>query len=148
MGAGPRSGEVAAAAGDIPWTRATLVWMVIMLAETAHGIVREVFIAPAIGGLRARQWGVLAGSLLVLLITRVLFRWMRANHSRVPLIIGGLWVLLTVTFEIALGRVMGLGWPRILSDYNPAQGGFMVLGLAVMFMAPWLVARWLVYRNQ
>ena len=46
--------------------RATLTWMFIMLAETAHGVIREIVIAPSIGALRARQWGVLIGSLLVL----------------------------------------------------------------------------------
>ena len=45
----------------MPWLRASLVWMLIMLAETGHGMVREVFIAPVIGGLRARQLGVLVG---------------------------------------------------------------------------------------
>jgi hypothetical protein len=142
MGAGPGSHPVAAGTGEIPWTRATLAWMVIMSLETAHGIVRNVFIAPAIGDLRARQWGVLVGSLLVLLVAAMLFRWMKANTPRVQFIIGGGWVALTVTFEIVLGRIMGASWSRILSDYNPAQGGFMILGLAVMFMAPWLVARW------
>jgi hypothetical protein len=32
-------------------------------------------------------------------------------------------------------------WERILSDYNPARGGFMVLGLAFMFFAPRLAAK-------
>ena len=34
----------------MPWLRASLVWMLMMLAETGHGMVREVFIAPVIGG--------------------------------------------------------------------------------------------------
>ena len=114
-----------------------------MLVETVHGIVRSLFIAVAIGDLRARQWGVLVGSLLVMLITLALSRWMRANAVHAQLIVGCYWVMLTVTFEILLGRATHATWQRILSDYNPAQGGFMLLGLAVMFAAPWLAARWL-----
>lgn len=127
---------------DIPWTRTTLTWMLIMLAETGHGAVREIFIAPLIGGLRARQLGVLLGSVLVLLITRLCFRWMRLTHPRDQLTVGGSWVLLTLVFEFAWGRGAGLSWSRLLSDYNPAQGGFLLSGMAVMFAAPWLVDRW------
>jgi hypothetical protein len=149
MGTGSGSREVAAAgAGEVPWTRAALVWMLIMLLETANGIVRNLFIAAAIGDLRARQWGVLVGALLVLLITLSLSNWMKARTTRAQLIVGGCWVLLTVAFEILLGRATAASWSRILSDYNPAQGGFLLLGLAVMFAAPWLVARWLAYRKR
>lgn len=113
-----------------------------MLAETGHGFLREVFIAPAIGALRARQLGVLIGSVLVLLITWLLFRWMQARTRQAQLAIGASWVALTLAFELALGRAMNLSWHRLLSDYNPAQGGFMLLGLAVLFCAPLLVGRW------
>ena len=44
--------------------------------------------------------------------------------------VGALWVALTLTFEILLGRAIGASWDRILSDYNPARGGFMLAGLA------------------
>jgi hypothetical protein len=148
MGTGPGSGEAAVATGEVPWTRATLAWMLIMLLETASGIVRNVFIAVAIGDLRARQWGVLVGSLLVLLVTRLVLRWMKAHTTRAQLIVGGYWVALTLALEILLGRQQGLAWSRIFSDYDPAQGGFMLLGLAMMFIAPWLVARWLTHRNR
>lgn len=128
--------------GAIPWTRAALTWMVMMLVETGHGIVREVFIAPSIGALRARQLGVLVGALLVVLIAWAFARWLGAGTRRSQLAIGAFWVALTLTFELALGRAMNLGWDRLLSDYNPARGGFMLLGLAVMFAAPLLVSRW------
>lgn len=112
-----------------------------MLAETGHGAVREIFIAPGIGALRARQLGVLIGSLIVLLIAWACARWMSLPGRRAQFLVGGFWVVLTVAFELAVGRAMGLGWSRILSDYNPSQGGFMLLGLAVMFIAPWLTRK-------
>ena len=114
-----------------------------MLVETAHGVVREVFIAPELGAQRARQVGVLVGSIIVLLITRLLFRWLRVSGTRTQFMVGGFWVALTLLFELALGRAMHYPWPRLLSDYNPAQGGLMLLGLAVMFAAPWLISRWM-----
>ena len=115
--------------------------MLIILAETVHGMVRNVFIAPAIGDLRARQIGVLVGSGIVLTIAWLTARWLDARTLRRQLVIGGAWVVLTVTFEILLGRALGASWDRIFSDYNPARGGFMLAGLAVLFLAPWITRR-------
>jgi len=112
-----------------------------MLVETLHGMARTIFIAPGLGDLRARQLGVLTGSLLILAIAWVTARWLGADSRRSQLLVGALWVALTVLFEIVLGRAAGLGWDRIFSDYNPARGGFMMAGLAVMFIAPMLAAR-------
>ena len=123
------------------WMRASLVWMLIMLAETGHGVVREVFIAPVIGGLRARQLGVLIGCVLIFVIAWLTARWMGASTRRQQLQVGALWVILTLVFEFALGRALGMSWTRILADYNPARGGFMLLGLTFMLFAPWLTRK-------
>lgn len=135
MDAGSRSGEIVPAF----WRRAAIVWMVFMLAETAHGALRELFIAPAIGGLRARQLGVFIGCVLVFIIAWLMARWLNARTRREQWLVGGFWVALTVIFEFALGRALGLTWGRILADYNPLQGGLMLLGLAFMFCTPMLV---------
>ncbi len=118
-----------------------LIWMLIILAETLHGLLREIFIAPELGDLRARQLGVLTGCGLIFLIAWTTARWMGARTRDVQLNVGALWILLTVIFEFALGRAVGLGWDRILADYNPARGGFMILGMVFMFFAPLLAAR-------
>jgi len=115
--------------------------MLIILVETAHGMVRELFIAPAIGDLRARQVGVLVGSVIVFAVAWLTARWLDARSRRQQFMIGGLWVALTLTFEILLGRAIGTSWERIASDFNPARGGFMLAGLAVLFFAPRIAAR-------
>jgi hypothetical protein len=106
-----------------------------------NGFAREVLLAPAIGALRARQVGVWVGSAAVLFIAWACSRRLGARTRRSQLIVGAYWVGLTLVFEISLGRVTGLSWSRILSDYDPAQGGWMLLGLAVMFLAPMLADR-------
>jgi hypothetical protein len=121
--------------------RATLTWMLIILAETLHGAIRTVFIAPHIGDLRARQWGVLVGSGIIFAIAWLCIRWIGARSRGALLGVGLGWVVLTVIFEVALGRALGASWDRILSDYNPARGGFMMLGVAFMAVAPLLAAR-------
>ena len=125
--------------GSTPmWRHAAIVWMLFMLAETGNGAVREVFIAPQIGGLRARQLGVLAGSIIIFLIALSTARWMNAATRRDQMAVGAFWVGLTVVFEFSLGRAMDMSWHRILADYDPTHGGLMLLGLAFMFATPWL----------
>jgi hypothetical protein len=138
MDAGSRSIEVIRA---VPWRRATLVWMLIILVETLHGSVREVFIAPVLGDLRARQTGVPVGCLIIFLIAWATARWIAATTRQAQVFVGAYWAVLTLVFEILLGRALGASWSRLLSDYDPTRGGFMWLGLLFMVFAPLLAAK-------
>ena len=97
--------------------------------------------APVIGGLRARQFGVPVACVIIFVIAWLTARWMGATTRRQQFTIGAFWVVLTLVFEFVLGRAMGMSWSRMLSDYNPAHGGFMLLGLAFMFITPWLTRK-------
>ena len=123
------------------WRRALVVWLVIIAAETVHGILRQAFLTPIVGDLRARQIGVGVGSLLILAIALVFSRWLGARTSRQQLEIGLLWVVLTIVFEAALGFLLGLSRERLLSDYDVTAGGFMAFGLAFLLLTPLLAAR-------
>jgi hypothetical protein len=123
------------------WRKATAVWLLIVVAESFNGTIRQFFIAPAIGDWLARQIGVFAGSGLILLISWLTARWLGAKTKRDQLRIGALWVTLIVIFEIGLGMSLGYTQERLLSDYNVARGGLMVFGLLFMLFAPMLVAK-------
>jgi hypothetical protein len=122
------------------WRRALVVWLVIILAETVHGVLRELFLAPLVGDLPARQFGVAVGSLLVFAIALLFSRWLGARTLRAQLAVGLVWVGLTVAFEIALGSLLGLPRERMLADYDFARGGFLGVGLLFMLLAPALAA--------
>jgi hypothetical protein len=53
-----------------------------------------------------------------------------------------LWLLLMLGFELAIGRARGFAWARIAAEFDPRQGGFMLVGLLLMLLAPMLGA-WL-----
>jgi hypothetical protein len=68
-------------------------------------------------------------------------RWIAARTTLQLLGVGLLWVVLTVLFEIGLGRlVLGLPWERITEDYDVTRGGFLGPGLLFMAAAPRLAA--------
>ena len=126
---------------NLPWYRAVMVWMIFILFESLHGAVREIFIAPRIGALTARQTGVPVGCAIVFAVAWFAARWLGATTRAQQLVVGGLWVVLTLAFEFTVGRAVGTSWSQLFADYNPARGGLMVLGLAFMFVTPMLVAR-------
>lgn len=125
----------------MPWLRAFAVWLVIIFVESVHGTLRQLFLVPVLGDFRARQVSVLTGSLLIFLVAWLFIRWLGATGRRALLGIGLLWVVLTVVFEIALGRLLGFEWRRLFEDYDLPHGGLMGLGLVVMLFTPLLAAR-------
>ena len=123
--------------------RAFAVWLVIIAAETVHGILRGILLVPIVGDLPARQIGVLIGSLLIFSVAYLFIRWIAARTKLQFVVMWLLWVVLTVLFEIGLGRlVLGMPRKRITEEYDVTLGGFMGLGLLFMAAAPWLAA-WL-----
>ena len=123
------------------YPKAFAIWILIAIAESIHGIIRQFFIAPVIGDLPARQVGVLIGSAIIFAITWACIRWIGAKSFAEQFRIGLLWVVLIITFEFSLGVMLGDSLERMLSDYNMAEGGFMGFGMVFMLFAPALAAK-------
>lgn len=122
--------------------RALAVWIILILAEILHGILRAVLLVPHVGEFRSNQIGVFTGSLIILAIALLTVRWIGASRQSQLLGVGLMWMALTVSFEILFGRfVVGASWERLASDYNVLQGGLMPFGLAVLVLSPWIAAR-------
>jgi hypothetical protein len=122
--------------------RAVEVWLLISVAEVVHGIARITLLQPLVGDFPARQIAVFTGSILVTTIAFIFRRWIGAWESRECLLVGAIWVALTVSFEFFLGRfVLDLSWERIFSDYNIVRGGLLPIGLVLMFFAPLFASR-------
>jgi len=121
----------------VPLGRAFAIWVLMMGIETVHGVLRTTLLVPRVGDVPARQIGVFSGSLLVLAVTYLSMGWLRLDRGRERIAVGILWALLTLAFELVLGRlVLGYPWSRLTADYDLAHGGLMSLGLLVMIFAP------------
>jgi hypothetical protein len=120
--------------------RAFAVWLLIAAAEVVHGILRMQLLRPLLGDLRARQVAIVTGSLIILAIAFLARRFLRATTTGQQIAVGAFWAVLMAGFDILLGRYyIGYSWSRVMQDFDPARGGFMALGLAVMVLAPWIV---------
>ena len=125
--------------------RVVAVWAVPMGAEVVHGVLRSAYLVPRVGDLRARRLGAFIGSALILMIASVTAPWPRARTTPSQALVGSVWLLLTLAFEVGLGRViLGYSWERVGSDYDVRLGGLLPVGLLVLILAPWLTSpsRW------
>lgn len=118
------------------WGRAVAVWLLIAALETVHGIVRGLWLVPALGEAAAQRLGFAIGSALVILVAWATSRWLGAATRAAQWQAGLLWLLLMPGFELAVGRARGFGWARIAAEFDPRQGGLMLFGLLLMFLAP------------
>ncbi len=122
--------------------RVFLVWLLIIFAESVHGTLRQLFLAPLVGDLTARRIAFFVGLGLIFAIALLTIRWIAAPSRRALVAAGAVWTVLTALFEIALGRlVMDLSWERIGEDYDITRGGLMGLGLLILLFVPMLAAR-------
>jgi len=128
------------------WPKALATWLLIVVAESIHGTLRQLFIAPVIGDLPARQLGVPIGCAIILIIAFFCIRWIGARRFSDQLKVGLVWVALIVIFEFALGTALGYTRERMLSDYIVTEGGFMGFGLLFMLFAPALAVKVRGYR--
>ena len=107
------------------WSRAMLTWLLIVISETIHGIVRQRFIA----------------SVIIFAIAYLCIRWIGPRTIGQQLRVGALWVVLMLAFEFGLGLMLGYSRERMLSDYDLANGGLMGFGLLFLLFAPMLAAK-------
>lgn len=121
--------------------RVVAVWLLIAAVESVHGTFRQLFLAPVLGDMPARQVAVFSGSALIFLVAWLTVRWMALPGRREWILAGAAWVVLTLVFEIGLGAALGYTRERLLADYDLRQGGLMGPGLLFMLAAPWLAAR-------
>ena len=120
--------------------RGLLIWLLIMLVETIHGVLRGAFLTPRIGLAAAERIGWRVAALLVMAIAVLTIRWTGLGTRRQLLGLGAAWAMLTALFELAIGALRGLDTASLLAALNPATGS-VAWSAALMLVAPLLAAR-------
>lgn len=122
--------------------RAFTVWLIIIFAESIHGTLRQIFLAPLVGDFPARRIAFFSGLVIISLITYFFIRWISASNVKSLFVVGLMWLILTKIFELSLGRfVMNFSWEKIFEDYDISRGGLMAFGLLYMLFIPYLATK-------
>ena len=111
-----------------------------MILGVANGIVRELTYGRRLSELRAHQLSTLTGVLVMTLAVWLLSLFIRPSSMEIALLIGLIWLALTVAFEFGFGHwVARHTWEELLADYNILKGRLWPLFLLWMLLLPGLV---------
>jgi hypothetical protein len=116
-----------------------LAWIPMLVIAIANGALRQGVFAKIMPELRAHQLSTLIGAVLIgAFIRLVVHVWPPASGQQ-AIIIGLVWLSLTVAFEFVMGLAL-LKRPlaQVLADYNLLAGRVWMLFLVWLTLAPWL----------
>lgn len=117
-------------------------WIGMVILAILNGAVREKIYGPFMRELSAHQLSTGIGL--------VLFGWYiwrltgiyRIDSATHAVLIGGMWLVMTILFEFIFGHfVMGHPWGKLFHDYNFLKGRMWLLVLIWTAVAPYLFFR-------
>ena len=124
--------------------KAVAIWCIMLLFAVANGTFRVTQLIPRYGDLKGHWISTLLLSALLLLVTWLFLPWIGPRTAHDAWIIGGVWLGLTLTFELLAGHyVFHNSWNILLTDYDLLRGRIWLLVLAVTLLAPLVVGRML-----
>jgi hypothetical protein len=118
----------------------TLLWFGLPVLAILNAALRDLFYKKALGELLAHQVSTISLIVLIGLYTWLFsFVW-KLQFTSQALIIGLIWVTLTVAFEFMFGHfVMKHSWVKLFHDYNILQGRIWLLIPLWTALAPFTI---------
>lgn len=119
--------------------RYILAWIPMVVIAIINGTIRETTYGKYVSELRSHQISTITGVLLFgLYIGGLTQLWGFASITE-ALIVGLIWLGLTVVFEFGFGHyVAGNSWEKLLADYNIVAGRIWIIVLIWITIAPML----------
>lgn len=117
-------------------------WFALMIVGISNGVLRQVTYGKRLPELYAHQLSTLSAIVLLgALIWLISMKWPFVSTSH-ALIVGTIWLVMTILFEFIFGRcVAGHSWRHLLNDYNLMKGRVWVLVLIWTATAPMVFYR-------
>ena len=123
--------------------KAIVIWFLVLAFAIVNGFVRERFLTPRFGEQTGHVLSTLLLSAAVLASILATARWVGFSTIPQALVIGLMWVILTLAFEFGAGHYLfGTPWEKLLADYNVANGRIWPLVLLTELFSP-VLAYWL-----
>jgi len=117
-------------------------WLLLLVVAFGNGMLREAGYGRVLPELAAHQLSTLTGIVFTGLCGWWLLRAWPLQSARQALLVGLLWLLLTVIFELLFGHyVAGHSWRQLLHDYNLAEGRIWPLFLLWIAVMPYVFFR-------
>lgn len=123
-------------------TKAAAIWLIILAFAFANGALRELLLVPVLGSAMGQVASGLLLSLLIVAISAVAAPWLGRLQTGRALLIGLLWVSLTLAFEFGFGLlVQHKSLSTLMDAYRFGGGNLWPVVLVVTAFAPLLAVR-------
>ena len=117
-------------------------WIGLVILAILNAAVRQKGYGKYITELSAHQVSTFIFVILIGVYTYLITGVFALQSSRQALIVGGIWLIMTITFEFIFGHyIMGHSWSKLFHDYNLIQGRVWVFVLIWTFLAPYTIYR-------
>ncbi|MEN3930382.1 hypothetical protein WJT86_04805 [Microvirga sp. W0021] len=121
--------------------KSLLVWLCIIPLAILNGGLRELVLEPLLGIKIALPLSSFSLCLLIFFVCLWFFPRMQGGQARDYILIGIIWVALTVCFEAAFGMFRQVSLQQMLQAYNPRTGNLWLLVVVFVGVAPWLAGK-------
>jgi hypothetical protein len=122
--------------------RYALAWIPMLVIAVANGTVRQLTFGKVMSEPHAHQLSTLIGSFCIGAFIWLVVRTWPPSSGRQALLVGLVWVLLTVAFETFMGLVLQhRPIQDVLYEYDLSAGRVWTLLLVWLGVAPWIFFR-------
>ena len=119
------------------WSRALVVWLLLLMVAIANGALREAVLTPGFGLRVAHLISTLLLSMMIVALTWLMIPWMHLRTASDALLVGIVWMGLVLAFEFLAGHFLfGRPWPYLVADYDVSRGRIWILVPLVTLLAP------------
>jgi hypothetical protein len=119
------------------YSRALAIWLLLLILALLNGAIREALVTPRFGeqGGHIISTAILCAAIII--VAWFSISWIGPKNGREALVVGIVWVALTIAFEFLAGHyAFGNSWERLIADYNVFRGRIWILVLLANLVAP------------
>jgi len=109
-----------------------------LLLAVLNGALRDLGYKKHVGDLTAHQISTVTLIILFAFYIGYIIHRFPPSSSIQAILIGTIWVVLTLSFEFSFGRYRGNSWSALFADYNILKGRIWILIPLWILIAPYL----------
>ncbi|MGC9367350.1 MAG: hypothetical protein ACP5FK_09980 [bacterium] len=119
-----------------------IAWIPGIPIAILNGIIRNNFYQRFLLELKAHQLSAVSFIVLFGFYVWLILKWLKLSSLKEALLVGVIWLILTVVFEFLFGYfVVGQPWSRLFQDYNIVAGRIWILVLIWIMVSPGIFYR-------
>lgn len=115
-----------------------LLWLPMIAIAFANATLREFVFAKRFSETVSHQLSTLTLILFCSIYIGLVYAQLEIRNAKQALLIGFVWMLMTVIFEFALGRLTNKSWEYLLQNYNLPKGQVWPVFLLALFILPYI----------